>query len=57
MRCKICNKNECSQNNNVCQFCSTTGMEYRQSDQDSIKEHGRCCACYEEWGDNWGDKI
>jgi len=31
--------------------------EELQDDEDSIKEHGRCYACYEEWGNNWGDKI
>ena len=30
MKCIICHKNECSEDNNVCEFCSTTGLEYKQ---------------------------
>jgi hypothetical protein len=30
MKCIICKKEECSDDNNVCQYCSTSGQEYKQ---------------------------
>jgi len=54
-----------SKENNMleCEMCEheyvddTLSAEEQQDNEDSIKEHGMCCACYEEWGDNWGDRI
>ena len=34
MTCQICNKNECSEDNDVCQFCSTSGAEYKNNLQE-----------------------
>ena len=50
-----------SKNNLECEMCGheyidpTLSKEEIQDHEDSIREHGRCCDCYEEWGDNWAD--
>jgi len=43
MKCKICKINECSEDNNVCQFCSTSGMEYKKT---TMKQE-KCEQCEE----------
>ena len=31
MKCQICKKEECHDDNNVCTSCSTSGQEYKQA--------------------------
>jgi len=43
--------------------CELCGLDYFQDDEDNegdyekIEETGRCLGCYEEWGDNYPDRV
>ncbi len=41
--------------------CELCGEEYKGDDNyediEFIKEYGRCTGCYEEWGDQYPDRV
>lgn len=37
MKCILCEKNECSEDNNVCWSCSSTGVEYK-GDENKLRD-------------------
>jgi len=49
--------------NNIRYICQLCGKEFypknndESPDCDSIEQTGRCADCFEEWGDQWTDRI
>jgi len=43
-----------------CELCGLDYVEDEENDNadlDSIEETGRCIGCYEEWGDEYPDRV
>jgi hypothetical protein len=44
-----------------CELCGTDWFDETNDsiveDYESIEENKRCTGCYEEWGDEWPDRV